>query len=121
MHKVHQKHSEKFNKCFDISEDTLHLFCFIGVRRQHQFPFPPPSSKPSYRALQNTCLSSPLVFAMADPDTAWFSISKWKSGVKYENSIIELKDEIEGKKTSLLAQMCNRILVMLPIMWLNIS
>ena len=34
-----------------------------------------------------------------------------------------LKDEIEGKKTSLLAQMYdrNRILVMLPIMWLNIS
>ena len=33
------------------------------------------------------------------------------------------KDEIEGKKTSLLAQMYdrNRILVMLPIMWLNIS
>ena len=36
---------------------------------------------------------------------------------------IRLKDEIEGKKTSLLAQMYdrNRILVMLPIMWLNIS
>ena len=35
----------------------------------------------------------------------------------------KLKDEIEGKKTSLLAQMYdrNRILVMLPIMWLNIS
>ena len=34
-----------------------------------------------------------------------------------------VKDEIEGKKTSLLAQMYdrNRILVMLPIMWLNIS
>ena len=34
-----------------------------------------------------------------------------------------IKDEIEGKKTSLLAQMYdrNRILVMLPIMWLNIS
>ena len=33
------------------------------------------------------------------------------------------KDEIEGKKTSLLVQMYdrNRILVMLPIMWLNIS
>ena len=33
------------------------------------------------------------------------------------------KDEIEGKKTLLLAQMYdrNRILVMLPIMWLNIS
>ena len=37
--------------------------------------------------------------------------------------ILCLKDEIEGKKTSLLAQMYdrNRILVMLPIMWLNIS
>ena len=34
-----------------------------------------------------------------------------------------VKDEIEGKKTSLLAQMYdrNRILVMLPIMLLNIS
>ena len=34
-----------------------------------------------------------------------------------------VKDEIEGKKMSLLAQMYdrNRILVMLPIMWLNIS
>ena len=37
--------------------------------------------------------------------------------------IIIIKDEIEGKQTSLLAQMYdrNRILVMLPIMWLNIS
>ena len=36
---------------------------------------------------------------------------------------VNIKDEIEGKKTSLLAQMYdrNRILVMLPIMWLNIS
>ena len=36
---------------------------------------------------------------------------------------LPIKDEIEGKKTSLLAQMYdrNRILVMLPIMWLNIS
>ena len=34
---------------------------------------------------------------MAEPDTAWFSISKWKSGEKCENSIIELKlsDTIE--------------------------
>ena len=34
---------------------------------------------------------------MADPGTAWFSISKWKSGVKCENSIMELKlsDTIE--------------------------
>ena len=49
-------------------------------------------------------------------------------GITYDGhiskpSITELKDEMEGKKTSLLAQMydCNRILVMLPIMWLNIS
>ena len=37
------------------------------------------------------------VFAMADPGTAWFSILKWKSGVKCENSIMELKlsDTIE--------------------------
>ena len=42
---------------------------------------------------------------------------------KLEILFIAIKDEIEGKKTSLLAQMYdrNRILVMLPIMWLNIS
>ena len=72
-----------------------------------------------------------LVF-MLHPEPAWIDpigVLKYTSStyaIIFFCQIYEtagFKDEIEGKKTSLLAQMYDRIriLVMLQIMWLNIS
>ena len=67
--------------CFNCPSATF----LRTTLHNHQFLFPPHPFQNGATARDTKYM---FVFAMADPETAWFSISKWKGGVKCENSII---------------------------------